>query len=128
MQTCILVILFADLCIADYYYKQTSTNGRLLIWKVSADMVAGRPVTKLRDNRFYTYYTLYQINYFPKHPHTQEAIYADNTMIIPSIPTMKFLNYERNGKLSKLFYLLPYTLHALPGNKQLKPNVVSGLF
>lgn len=51
---------------------------RLLIWRVSADMVADNPIAGLGVGQFNQHYMLYQADYFKQHPDSDFLMVADN--------------------------------------------------
>jgi tetratricopeptide (TPR) repeat protein len=51
-----------------YTLKPSSANGRLLIWKLSAELVTEKPLTGHGYESFVTAYREKQINYFRDHP------------------------------------------------------------
>jgi O-antigen ligase len=62
-----------------YSYRPASANARLLIWRVSADMVADRPLLGHGVGAFTQKYMLYQAAYFEENPASPFALVADNT-------------------------------------------------
>ena len=62
-----------------YSYRPASANARLLIWRVSADMVADRPLLGHGVGAFTQKYMLYQAAYFAENPVSPLALVADNT-------------------------------------------------
>jgi len=78
----ILALLLCLLCVggyALYHYKKDSADGRLLIWKITAEMMVSRPVTGNGEGAFRSDYLYAQATYFAKHPDTPERMLADNT-------------------------------------------------
>ena len=61
-----------------YCYRPASANARLLIWRVSADMVADRPLLGHGVGAFAKKYMLYQAAYFEQNPTSPFATVADN--------------------------------------------------
>ncbi|MFA5229064.1 MAG: O-antigen ligase family protein, partial [Candidatus Paceibacterota bacterium] len=51
-----------------YRYKPASADGRLLIWRVSADMIADAPLFGHGIDGFSKEYMIYQANYFKENP------------------------------------------------------------
>ncbi|HEY3373052.1 MAG TPA: O-antigen ligase family protein [Prolixibacteraceae bacterium] len=61
-----------------YYFKKDSADGRLLIWKVAANMVAEKPVWGRGTDKFAAEYMNYQAAYFSLNSDVPEAMQADN--------------------------------------------------
>ncbi len=59
--------------------KTEYTNGRLLIWRVSLDMIRERPVTGHGLGAFKARYMDYQADYFLNNPGSRYSLLADNT-------------------------------------------------
>jgi hypothetical protein len=64
--------------VALYAYRPASAKGRLLVWRVSAGMVAERPLAGHGAGAFAQKYMLYQARYFAQHPASPLALVADN--------------------------------------------------
>lgn len=63
-----------------YWYKVDSSNGRLLIYKVSYKIFVNNPVFGVGFGRFKATYNNYQANYFTTNSiDSKEALLADNT-------------------------------------------------
>ncbi len=74
------VLLFACLSVMGYYYKKDSADGRLLIWKVTTDMISEHPFCGMGENGFRRNYIHFQADYFQNHSQAKEAMLADNTV------------------------------------------------
>ena len=61
-----------------YHQKQNSANGRLLIWKVSCEMIKDKPIFGHGYGAFKVKYMDYQADYFKNNPNSIFAILADN--------------------------------------------------
>ncbi len=61
-----------------YKFKQSSADGRLLIWKVSAKMISDKPIFGHGVDKFNAYYMNYQADYFKNNPDSPEIMFADN--------------------------------------------------
>lgn len=66
--------------IAAYKYRPSSAKARLLIWRVSADMVADAPLLGHGASSFAREYMLYQAAYFRKTPCSSFTMVADNSV------------------------------------------------
>lgn len=73
-----LIILLISTGAGLYYFKKDSADGRLLIWKVSAQMIKDKPILGHGSGKFAADYMNYQAAYFKPHPDISEAIQADN--------------------------------------------------
>ncbi len=62
-----------------YHYKKGSSDGRVFIWKVTAEMIVDNPIFGLGFDRFRAHYMNYQADYFAVNGETPEALTADNT-------------------------------------------------
>ena len=62
-----------------YHYKKDSADGRMLIWKITSEMIGRKPVTGNGAGSFRGDYPYAQAAYFAKHPDTPERMLADNT-------------------------------------------------
>lgn len=71
----LFMILFI---ISIYYYKKDSADGRLLIWRVSIDMIADAPLVGHGIGTFENKYMYYQAQYFESHPYSKYEKLADN--------------------------------------------------
>jgi tetratricopeptide (TPR) repeat protein len=74
----ITIILFAG-SIGAYFLKKDSADGRILIWKVTLNMIADNPFTGMGINGFKANYMNYQAEYFKSHPDSDEAMLAGDT-------------------------------------------------
>lgn len=61
-----------------YFYRSGSVDARLLVWRVSLDMIADRPLTGFGPGNFPFLYMLYQADYFMHHPESRFCTVADN--------------------------------------------------
>jgi len=61
-----------------YYQKKDSADGRLLIWKVSFEMIKDKPVIGHGYGAFHAKYMDYQGEYFKNNPNSKYAKLTDN--------------------------------------------------
>jgi O-antigen ligase len=95
--------LVAAVAMLLYSYRAASANARLLIWRVSADMVADKPLLGHSAGAFTQKYMLYQAAYFEKNPASPWALVADNTIY----PFNELLNITiAQGVVGLLLFLL----------------------
>ncbi len=97
--TIILVLLFI---VVTYYCKKDSADGRLLIWRVSSEMIMDAPFIGHGIGTFEKRYMYYQAQYFNAHPNSQYARLADNI----SYPYNEFLRIGVEFGLIGLFVVL----------------------
>lgn len=70
-----IILLF---CINLYFYKKDSADGRILIWKVTCNMIADQPLSGHGNNSFSEKYMYYQARFFESHPHSKYMQYANS--------------------------------------------------
>ena len=61
-----------------YFHKQGSADGRLLIWRCTAEMAASRPFAGYGPGGFEAHYMDFQADYFARHPDSRFALLADD--------------------------------------------------
>lgn len=64
-----------------YLHKKDSADGRLLIWRNTAAMIADKPLLGHGPDGFRSKYMLYQAAYFRTHPDSRYAFLADNVRV-----------------------------------------------
>lgn len=62
-----------------YQVKKNSADGRLLIWKITSNIVADNPVWGVGQDRFSAHYMEVQADYFSKSSNSDEVQIADTT-------------------------------------------------
>ncbi len=67
------------LFIALYFYKPESANGRLLIWKISSNIIKDNLISGVGINQFKAHYMTYQASYFELFPSSPGAMIAGDT-------------------------------------------------
>ena len=85
-------------------HKKDSNTSRVLIWKVSLDMIKDKPVTGFGFTNFEKEYNLYQSNYLKKKERTQEEVYTSGYI---RQPYNEFIYYWLTGGL---IYLILYLI------------------
>jgi len=73
-----LLLVFAVGIMFLYSYRPKSADARVLIWRVSCDMIADRPLTGHGAGAFDEKYMLYQAAFFEQHPGSPLALVAGN--------------------------------------------------
>lgn len=61
-----------------YHLKKDSANGRLLIWKISSEMIKDKPISGHGYGAFQAKYMDYQAEYFKNNPNSKFKLLADN--------------------------------------------------
>lgn len=86
-----------------YRYRPLSADARLLIWKVSADMIADAPLFGHGVDSFAREYMLYQADFFKENPDSSFLSVADNVVY----PFNEFIRITvRYGTIGLLLMLL----------------------
>lgn len=100
-----------------YKIKPQSVTGRLLIWKVSTEMIKDKPLIGFGYNGFKAHYMDYQAEYFKKNPKSKYRQLADNV----SHPFNEFvkiiINYGAIGLLISIIVIFFFSKKIM----QLKP-------
>ena len=73
------VILLSITSFGIYHLKEGSSNGRILIWKVSLNMIKDQPLLGAGFDQFKANYMNYQANFFRSNPNVPEAIVAGDS-------------------------------------------------
>jgi tetratricopeptide (TPR) repeat protein len=82
-QTIILSIFITFFILGIYgllQFKTNSANGRLLIWKVTTNIINQHPVTGVGFDKYKSYYMEAQADYFEKHTDSSERFVADDNI------------------------------------------------
>ncbi len=75
----VTIIILASAIFALYNFKKGSADGRLLIWKISTNIIKDKPLFGHGSNGFQANYMDYQAKYFSKNTTSIETSVADNT-------------------------------------------------
>ncbi len=95
----LLLILFVsisiiNICYYIYLLRPNSVKGRILIWKISTEMVVDRPIWGFGTNGFNSNYLHYQQQYFANKRGSNNEIYlADNTHFLFNEPLRILIEY-----------------------------------
>lgn len=73
-----LFIVGVALLIHLYTLKKDSATGRILIWQVTTDMIADKPILGGRNGYFHANYMQYQAHFFERNPCSRYGLLADN--------------------------------------------------
>lgn len=98
-----------------YLFKADSANGRLLIWRVSFEMLKDKPLFGFGADGFLAHYMDYQADYLACHPTSPFMLLADNVNNPFNEFILILINYGVIGVLvlSGLIVLLFYRLNTL---------------
>lgn len=75
----VLVTLISITASGLYFFKKGSADGRLLIWKISTEMINDNPILGMGYDGFTRYYMDYQSVYFENNPDSEELLVAGDT-------------------------------------------------
>ncbi len=110
-----------------YHQKKDSANGRLLIWRVSSEMIKDRPLLGHGYGAFKAKYMDYQAEYFKNNPGSDYALLADNVRH----PFNEFIKvaveFGIAGLLVVLFLILFVLLKIIESGKEDRGLVLSGI-
>ncbi len=126
----------ACVALAFYLYRSGSADARLLVWRVSAGMVADCPWLGHGPGGFVREYMLYQADYFAEHPDSVFAMVADNAaypynealhvlieygavglVIVVAIFAVIFRTARNGSSLAPIVALLVFSMFSYPGYK-----------
>lgn len=114
----IMAVSIIAVCIALYFYRPASANGRLLIWRVSTEMIADKPFFGHGIGAFPEKYMLYQAKYFSENPTSKFILVADNA----AFPFNELLNVATQQGIVGLIIVLAifYFAFRAKGNRTFK--------
>lgn len=119
-----ILIGAAGVLIFTYFYRPMSANGRLLIWRVCADMIADKPLFGFGVNGFANNYMLYQAEYFRLHPDSIFMECADNVAYPYNEFIHTLVNFGVVGLALLLFIL--YSVLSCPSSTCVSAILKSG--
>lgn len=61
-----------------YFFRKNSADGRILVWKVSLEIIKNQPFIGVGFDKFKTHYMNYQFKYFSENQNPQEILLSDN--------------------------------------------------
>lgn len=102
-----------------YYLKPVSANGRLLIWKVSWQMIKAKPFTGFGKNGFQANYLYYQAKHLEANALEDEKYIAGNT----HIPFNEFIRITVEHGITGLIIYVVFILLIL--FIPIKPDIIS---
>lgn len=95
-----------------YQLRPMSANGRLLIWKVTAQMIQDRPLTGFGAEGFKQYYMHYQAAYLKTKGTEQEKYIAGNNHLVYNEPLRMAVEYGFLGMIIYIWFI--YILFKAP--------------
>lgn len=116
-----LIIFVVILCGLGFYsLRKNSADGRLLIWKISSEIIKDFPLTGVGLDKFKAHYMPHQANYFLQHDNEQEMLLSDNVVYAFN----DFIQFTVEQGLVGLFLLL--FLLFVTSKKTQNPEGVAG--
>ncbi|NIJ46637.1 O-antigen ligase [Wenyingzhuangia heitensis] len=115
-------VLFIIGLLAIYFLKKDSSDGRLLIWKISHSIFKDYPVLGVGFDKFKSNYMNYQASYFEQGGTFQEKFIADNTIYAFNEFIQFFIE---NGVVGG--FILMYILYIVLFEKLNKENILLGI-
>lgn len=121
-----LILLLGGLLIM-YKLRVDSANGRLLVWKVSTDMIKDKPLVGHGYKGFQAKYMDYQAEYFNGKPNSRFRQLADNVIH----PFNEFIKIGVNYGIIGLFFyllLLSFILHKIVKTEHSFKSILLGCY
>lgn len=118
-------MLVVGVCL--YIYKQDSADGRILIWRVSSELVMEKPLWGWGAEGFVSQYMNRQADYFMQHPHSSFSLLAGEV----SHPLNEFILVAVNYGLIILIGLLAailFTFRSIICSLYPERLLIAGLF
>ncbi|MBT1709984.1 hypothetical protein KK062_17190 [Fulvivirgaceae bacterium PWU5] len=110
-----IFVLIGILAVGAYRLKKNSADGRVLIWKVTGQLIADRPWLGHGFDQFKAVYMRYQAKFFEERPDSSESPLADNTQYAFN----ELLQFTaENGVVATLLVLTGIGLAFLTGRKK----------
>lgn len=75
----LIVLITGTMALGLYNMKKGSADGRLLIWKITLNMIKEKPIIGFGFGQFKAHYMDYQAAYFKQNPESEEAMVAGDT-------------------------------------------------
>ena len=118
-----LIVLLAFLL---YRFKADSANGRLLMWRVSMEMIKEHPVLGWGHDGFTAHYMEYQVQYLTENPDSPFILLADNVNNPFNEYLLVLVNYGIVG-FSLLLGLLILLFKSLKSLSEMYKPLMTGL-
>ena len=106
-----------------YIIRPSSANGRLLIWKVSWEMMKDRPLTGFGKGGFEANYLYYQARYMTENANEEEKYLAGNTHIAFNEPLRIGVEHGILGLTVYLLFIFILSIYA-PHKKTLSIRIL----
>jgi O-antigen ligase len=97
-----------------YNMKKGSADGRLLVWKVTSEMIKDKPLLGYGFNSFQAKYMEYQGKYFQSRPDSPEAMVADENRYAFNEPLRLFAETGFIGLILALYVIISIFLTVRP--------------
>ncbi|MCF8360973.1 MAG: O-antigen ligase family protein [Prolixibacteraceae bacterium] len=78
LKVSVLIIFVTSAVFGLYHFKKDSADGRMLIWKVTSNIIKDYPLLGIGQNMFKAHYMDYQAGYFRKNPGSKYETVADD--------------------------------------------------
>jgi len=90
-------------CLGLYHFKKGSADGRMLIWKVSSNIIKDYPILGVGQDQFKAYYCDYQADYFRNNTGSEyESLAVDNQFVFN-----EFINiWVENGIVGLIIFMI----------------------
>lgn len=117
-----------------YLYKPDSAQGRILIWKVTTQMIKDKFVCGFGPDRFTAEYMNYQSDYLKKQGNTCEKKLADNNHYVYNEPLRWMVEYGIVGLLLYvaivyvIFFYKPKSISSISAKMVCVSGLIWGLF
>ncbi len=110
------------LSVITFNYRSESAKGRMLIWRVCADMICDKSLVGHGLSSFNKHYMHYQAAYFERHPHSEFAKVADNA----AYPYNEFLHcWIELGAVGLLFFVVALVLTMYAAERKIRAPLVA---
>lgn len=114
----IIILLFITTSIYGLYQlKPDSVAGRILIWKITTQMIQDRPLTGFGAEGFTKYYMYYQADYLKTKGTPQDKYLASNNHLVYNEPLRLIVEYGLVGLLIYLCFI--YIVIIIPTRKDI---------
>lgn len=120
--TSIFVLGIISLTAGLYFIKTDSVKGRMLIWKISLDMIKDKPITGFGNEGFSGNYLYYQANYIKTKATEEEKCLAGNTHLAFNEPLRIAVEHGLPSALCYFIFVIIFLFYQAPENNV---NVIS---
>lgn len=116
----LLLALIIPIAVYAYTWKQNSADGRKLVWKISASMIAQNPVTGIGLGNFEHDYNLQQAAYFA---HSKGSSTEINNADFVNMAYNEFLQNAVEGGIIALILFVAFILSLFASSKKQKQPI-----